>query len=115
MHASATPDGTVTVDVDLPGPGGVEVLGTHSNSIAHITRLMHGNRRFDTGRRDVSVDKAGRRHIVVPPNRSGRALVALHRRYGLPLYLSVWVQFTPTGGKPNAEMKWVRVLRAHHR
>jgi hypothetical protein len=99
------------VTLSVPGPGDVDVLGTHS--LAGVARLHPGHGRFAYGRVTVTVSRAGKVRAVLHPSRAGRRMLAGFRIRDWALHARVWVTFTPRGGFASTNMRVVRVLRAH--
>ncbi len=115
---SVQSNGTITLTLTVPGPGEVNVLGTHvevEGGAKTAALLKPGYRRLDWGRVTVRTDEAGRVTILLHPNRAGRQLIARHRRYGWALHLRVWTAYTPAGGAPREIERVVTVLRARRR
>jgi hypothetical protein len=97
--------------VKLPGPGTVELLGTHEDVMAGIARVLQpGHHRFDWGRASATVEAADTITVTLHPSRHGHRLLARHRRYGMALNVTIWVSYTPTGGNTRSKKTNVRVL-----
>jgi hypothetical protein len=110
--------GTIYVELQLPGPGTVSLLGTHSDpattASTEQTQLDPGYDRFTYGRRsDITSTKAGLVHLALCPNASGERLLRRHATYGMPLHVRVSIRYTPTGGATTLLSRIVRVLAAH--
>jgi hypothetical protein len=86
LHAS---DGSVTFNLNLPGPGAVDVLETAPKSTEG---------RFVFARLHLTTHSGGTISAVVNPNLRGSRLVR-HHRGTVSIRLSV--TYTPTGGRPN--------------
>jgi Bacterial Ig-like domain (group 3) len=91
------PNGTVTFNLKLPGPGIVNVLETawNGNFASAASLLQPAARRFVFARERVVVTSAGRILVAVKPNKRGLKLIA-HHRYRVTIRL--WISYTPTGG-----------------
>jgi 6-phosphogluconolactonase (cycloisomerase 2 family) len=100
-------NGTIKLTLELPGPGSVEVLGTHAAS--------GGGRTLNLGRFEASVTSAGAIHITLKPNTAGRRLLTRDRRYGAALHVRVLITFIPKGGKPRVRAVNVSLLVAGKR
>jgi hypothetical protein len=88
-------NGAVTLALQLPGPGRVQVLETAPT--ANIAAaLTVGAGRFSFGQLTRKVGAAGRLKLTVAPAARGRRLVAKHRH---AVYVRVVIAYTPTGGK----------------
>ncbi|MDQ6778793.1 MAG: Ig-like domain-containing protein, partial [Actinomycetota bacterium] len=97
-HIKISPDGTVSFDLKLPGPGIVDVLETawKGNIVAGAASLLQPSPgRFVFARKHIDVSGAGTVHVVVKPGHRGRVLIA-HPRF--PIVIRLWVSYTPTGG-----------------
>jgi hypothetical protein len=110
-------DGTVFVELQLPGPGTVSLLGTHSDASRAATaaqdQLDPGFGRFAYGRdANIAIGKAGLVHLVLRPDAAGTSLLRRHAGFGMPLHVRVWISYTPTGGATAYESRTVRVLAA---
>ncbi len=108
-------DGTIVTTVDVPGPGVVNLLGTHEE-VKHGAEaaavLDPGHRRLAWGRITLTTNAAGKVTVTLHPNRTGARLLARHRAHGWALNVKVWTQYTPAGGKPRRVAKTVKVLSA---
>jgi hypothetical protein len=112
------PTGMIYVEVQLPGPGTVSLLGTHSDpattASAAQAQITAGPERFAYGRRsDITITKAGRVQVALRPNAAGERLLRRHATYGMALHVRVWIIYTPTGGATRLLRRTVRVLAAH--
>ena len=109
--------GTIYVELQLPGPGTVSLLGTHSDpattASAAQTQLDPGYDRFAYGHRSDIITKAGLVHLALRPNAVGERLLRRHATHGMPLHVRVWISYTPTGGATTLLSRTVRVLTAH--
>ncbi len=89
-------DGTVTLDLTLPGPGTIDVLETAwNNNLARVAVLQPAKNRFVYARKHADATGAGTLTVRITPNARGKRLV-LHHTYHVVLRL--WVTYTPTGG-----------------
>ena len=103
--------GAVTVTATLPGPGGVDVLGTHDQGAgAAAVRRWPGPGRITYGRAYRSVARAGTDTLTFEPGPAGQRMLRRTRRLGEPLSLTVWVTYTPIHGHTNSKSHYVRVL-----
>ena len=75
-------DGSITVTLDLPGSGNVDVLGTQDLPRAGSARLKPGRNRFAYGRVDRGLRHGGRVRIRLKPGRNGRRMFQRNRRRG---------------------------------
>jgi hypothetical protein len=110
--------GTIYLELQLPGPGTVSLLGTHSDpaitASAARTQLDPGYDRLGYSRRsDIIITKAGLVHLALHPTTAGERLLRRHATYGMPLYVRVWISYTPTGGATTLLSRTVRMLAAH--
>jgi hypothetical protein len=109
--------GTVFVELQLPGPGTISLLGTHSDlpSTASTAQdqLDPGFDRFAYGRHsNITIAKAGLVHLVLHPGAVGESVLRRHAKYGMPLHVRVWISYTPSGGATASVSRTVRVLAA---
>ena len=112
QNAKIGPDGSITIDLFLPGPGDVDVLATHvDGALASVVRRTPGRGRFSYGRVDAVATKRGHLKLVLHPNARGRRFLASHRRHGLPVNVDLWATYTPTRGHTNSQHRYVRVSR----
>ncbi len=110
---SGSSNGTITLDVELPGAGTVDVLGTHEDVSGAIASVLEpGGHRFDWGRDTVNATAPGTIKIKLKPGRDAKKLLARHHHHGWALKVSVWVTYTPTGGHARSEEVYVGVLKA---
>jgi hypothetical protein len=93
-------DGSVSFDVTVPGPGGLDVLETAWNSSLNATsaELRPGPHRFVFSRKSVHVNRAGKLVVRIKPNAKGRKALAKARHSHHPLIINLWVSYSPTGG-----------------
>jgi hypothetical protein len=96
-HIKTHRDGTITLQVTIPGPGTIDVLETAwDGNLAHATVLgQPAKNRFVYAREHISSTIAGVIRIRVRPNAGGRRLVH-HHTYRVVLRL--WVTYMPIGG-----------------
>lgn len=95
-HVKTHRDGTVTLDLTVPGPGTIDVLETAwNNNLARVAVLQPAKNRFVYARNHVDAAGAGTLVLRITPNARGKRLV-LHHTYHAVLRL--WVTYTPTGG-----------------
>ena len=96
-HLAARPDGIVTFELKLPGPGRVDVLETAWNdNFAPMARLLDpAPFRFVFARAHRHVGADPNMQVRVMPNQRGQRLVE-HYRYKVRIRL--WVSYTPSGG-----------------
>ena len=113
---SSSSDGSITVMLEVPGSGTIDVLGTQDNPrTGFFSRNEPGRNRFAYGRIDKRPRHGGRVRIRLKPNRKGRWMFRRNRRLGWALHIRVWVTYTAAGGHPRARSRNVRVLRMLHR
>ncbi len=99
-HVKTHRDGTVTLDLTVPGPGTVDVLETAwNNNLARVAVLQPAKNRFVYARKHADATSAGTLTLRITPNARGKRLV-LHHTYHAVLRL--WVTYTPTGGNPRS-------------
>jgi hypothetical protein len=98
-HVHTQPDGTVTFDVKLPGPGTADVLESawDDNLAGLATALQPARHRFVFARGHEDARSAGTLRISISPNARGHRLVQHH---AYPVTLRLWVTYTPTGSRP---------------
>jgi hypothetical protein len=96
LHIKTYPGGAIGFEVEVPGPGTIEVLETAWNdNAAHAAALLQpAARRFVDARKHTQVMTARLVHLMVTPNARGGLLVG-HHTYQVTLRL--WVSDTPTG------------------
>jgi hypothetical protein len=103
------------LDIDLPGPGTVVLLGTHEDVVGAVADVLEpGTHRFVWARENVTATGADMITITLHPNRDGKRLLARHHRYGMTLNVTVWATYTPTGGTPRSTTTTVHVLSARN-
>jgi hypothetical protein len=115
-------DGAIALTLSLPGPGEVELLGTHVLPHSHSADVLRGRsdtststlqpgwQRLAYGRGQASVSGSGHTQVSLMPNAAGRALIARERRLGRSLRIRLWVTFTPLGGQPRSREMTLTVL-----
>jgi hypothetical protein len=112
-------DGAITLRIDLPGPGSLSLLGTHSDpgagTRAGTDRLLPGSERFAWARTIASAGNAGPVRITLHPGAAGTKMFRFARRHGQALHIRVWTTYTPTGGAARSSEVTIRVLSARHR
>jgi uncharacterized protein YjbI with pentapeptide repeats len=98
-HLKLRRDGVVTFEIELPGPGVVNVLETASNSDERASVVLPRAARhpFVFARGHESARRAGTVRVLVAPNARGKRLVSDHRS---AIRIQLLVTFDPTGGKP---------------
>ena len=91
-------NGSITLNVTIPGPGTIDVLETAwKNNLASAAVLLQpAPRRFVVTRARKTARRAGTLKLRVTPNKHGKRLVR-HHTYRVTLRL--WVSYTPTGGR----------------
>jgi hypothetical protein len=95
-HVKTHRDGTITLDVTVPGPGTIDVLETAWNdNVARVAVLQPAKNRFVYARKHAAATGAGTLTLRITPNARGKRLV-LHHTYHAVLRL--WVTYAPTGG-----------------
>jgi hypothetical protein len=108
-------NGTITLGVDLPGPGTVDVLGTHVGVVGRAASALEpGYHRFAWGRRTVNATSAGGMKITLEPDTSGKMMLARHHDHGWAMNVRVWLTYTPTTGNARSKEINVRLFRAKH-
>jgi hypothetical protein len=103
-------DGTITLDLDTPGPGAIALLGTHADSTAGTAALQPGAHRFVWGRAGDGAAPAGAVKVTLRPDKAALALLRRHAHRHWALHVRVWITYTPTGGYARSENVTVRVL-----
>jgi hypothetical protein len=103
LHVKAHASAEVTFDLELPGPGAVDVF---ESAWKHDVPWKHGRafpasvieptppHRFTFAREHLDAAGAGTIHVTVHPNSRGSGLVNHHRA----VWIRLWVSYTPTGG-----------------
>jgi Bacterial Ig-like domain (group 3) len=95
-HVKTHRDGTITLDVTVPGPGTIDVLETAWNdNVARVAVLQPAKNRFVYARRHVAATGAGTLTLRITPNARGKRLVRHHTYHAV---LRLWVTYTPAGG-----------------
>jgi hypothetical protein len=96
-HIRTHRDGTITLQVTVPGPGSIDVLETAWNdNLAHAAVVIQPARnRFVYARKHTATTSPRLLRLRIKPNARGRRLVH-HHTY--PVVLRLWVTYTPTGG-----------------
>jgi YVTN family beta-propeller protein len=91
-------DGSITLNVKIPGPGAIDVLETawKDNLASAAVLLQPAARRFIVARQHTTASHAPTLKLRVTPNKHGKRLVR-HHTYRVTLRL--WVSYTPTGGR----------------
>ena len=91
-------NGTITLNVKIPGPGAIDVLETawKDNLASAAVLLQPAPRRFVVARAHKTAPQATTLKLRVTPNKHGKRLVR-HHTYRVTLRL--WVSYTPTGGR----------------
>jgi sugar lactone lactonase YvrE len=118
MGARAEPNGTIVMTVAVPGPGELNLLGTHvkvRRGATAASLLEPGYRRLAWGRVTVRANAAGEVTVTLHPNKAGKRLLARHRAHGWALNVRVWTTYTPTGGMPRSVARTLKVLSARLR
>jgi hypothetical protein len=113
-HSDAR-NGAITLTLDLPGPGSVTALGTHSDppGDANTASLLPspGRHRFAWAPRLESVAAAaGKMRIRLEPNAAGERMLRYARGAGWALHIRIWITYTPTGGYARTLRTTIRVL-----
>jgi hypothetical protein len=114
----ATSNGTVLITLTVPGPGTVDVLGTHEDirrAAAAGALLNPGGDRFDWGRASKTAGGADKMTVALHPDGAGKRLLERHRAHGWALHVRVWTTYVPVGGTPRSTKKTVRVPSAGSR
>jgi hypothetical protein len=105
--------GTITLGVNLPGPGRVDVLGTHVGVVGGTASALEpGYHRFAWGRRTVNATSAGDMTITLKPDTNGKKLLVRHHHHGWATNVRVWLTYTPTAGYPRTKEVNVRLFKA---
>jgi hypothetical protein len=96
------PNGSVTFDLTLPGPGAIDVFeSAWDKNIAIADSLIQpAPSRFVFARNHIDVHHSGTVHVVVPANSHGDELVDHHRF----VWIRVWLSYTPTGGRQRNQL-----------
>jgi YVTN family beta-propeller protein len=91
-------NGSITLNVKIPGPGTIDVLETAwKNNLASAAVLLQpAPRRFVVTRARKTARRAGTLKLRLIPNKHGKRLVR-HHTYRVTLRL--WVSYTPTDGR----------------
>jgi hypothetical protein len=109
-------NGTITLTIDVPGPGSVGMLGTHSDPIdganTASAQLQPGPHRLVWTRKNTTASKAGKMRIELRPGAAGVRMLRYARAHGWALHVRVWTTFTPTGGRARSRKTTIRVLAA---
>jgi len=110
-------DGTIGIQLDAPGSGTIEILGTHSaasgggaSSASYL--LMPGWHRYATCRATLHVAAAGVVKVTLHLNHRAMAMLRYARHHGWPVHINVSVAYRPTGGTPRTHEVTVLVLKA---
>jgi hypothetical protein len=110
-HIKARPNGTVSFEVKLPGPGQIDVMeSAWKSNIATIAskailakiatvRLGPAPGRFIFARTHLNPKTRATLQITVKPNDRGHHLVTHHQ--GGALRIRLWVTYQPTSGRPH--------------
>jgi hypothetical protein len=95
-HARIHADGSLTLDVKLPGPGAIDVFeSAWNNNVAIAASLIRpAPHRFVFARKHLTARRSGTIHVTALPNSRGHDLVHNHRF----VWIRLWVSYTPTGG-----------------
>jgi sugar lactone lactonase YvrE len=109
-----TKGGAITLKIDLPGPGSVSILGTHSDPVAGATSvlLQPGYHRLAWARQSATAEKSGTMRITLKPDAAGTRMLRYARSHGWALHIRVWTTYTPTGGLALSTPITIRVLAA---
>ncbi len=102
LSSTHSSNGTIKLTLRLPGPGSLQILGTHPGSPT-VSRLTERIRR------------AGTVHLTLKPNAAGRRLISRGLREHTTLHLTVRITFTPSGGHPRVARMTVRIAAARKR
>jgi adhesin/invasin len=102
-HITVHPNGTVQLDITIPGPGQIDVLETAWQpsgplGAGHTVLLTPGPHRFAFSRRHLNFGKPRIIHVTIHPNPHGLWVIAHHRR---PVRINLWVTYQPTGTPPH--------------
>ena len=91
-------NGSITLNVKIPGPGTIDVLETawKDNLATTAVLLQPAARRFVVARHHKSAPDATTLKLSVTPNKTGKRLV---RQHTYRVTLRLWVSYTPTGGR----------------
>ena len=93
-------NGTISLSLDVPGPGTVDVLATaRKDNFGRTAKLRSARGRFVFARASNRFHGSTSIHLVARANKRGMLLLR-HPAYRVTLRL--WVTFTPTGGKPRS-------------
>ena len=108
-------NGTIALTLTLPGPGELNMLGTHSNpprsATAASVLLAPGHDRFLAWARSrLTATNAGTVHATLHPNAVGTRMYRYARNHGWALHIRVWVSYTPTAGTARSIPITIRVL-----
>jgi len=97
-HIKTHRNGSITLNVKVPGAGAIDVLETawNDNLASTAVLLAPAPRRFVVARQHKRARRASTLHLRVPPNQRGKRLVH-HHTYRVTLRL--WVSYTPNGGR----------------
>jgi hypothetical protein len=94
--SASAADGTVTVSVDLPGPGRLAGVATASVQVARKKKVT-------VARKSLTAAKAGRVRLKLSPTRKAKGILKKKGR----LKASLKLTFTPTGGSPKSSTRSV--------
>ena len=90
-------NGTITLDVTVPGPGSIDVLETVWNdNLAQAAALLQPARnRFVYARKHANATGPAVLHLRINPNARGHLLI---RHHTYQVVLRIWLTYTPVGG-----------------
>ena len=95
-HLTGHADGTITLDVTVPGPGTIDLLvSAWDDNLASAASLNPARGRFVYGRGRASVKRGRTIALTVRPDARGKLLLAHH---AYPIVLRLWVTYTPAHG-----------------
>lgn len=101
---TTSPDGQVTLNFTIPGPGTVDILETAwtptAKSSSDLMRtdglLQAATGRFVFARGHRTISHAGAIQLRTQPNRRAERLIGRHHHV---IKLRLWITYTPTGGR----------------
>jgi 6-phosphogluconolactonase (cycloisomerase 2 family) len=107
------PNGDVVLSLEVPGPGTVDLLGTHDDSAGTASWVpVPGVGRYATGTTTATANAAGTIKVTLRLNSAAKRMMGYARRHGWSFHIGIFVTYTPVGGSANTAWTTVRVLAA---